>query len=122
MVVTVIEPPDASLVTGTGHAGGVMTPDQLQQSHDATVRRAQDDLAAACSSLGVEVAEARVVEGSPGPALCDFAASVGASAIVVGTRGRGGLKRAVLGSVSDHLVRHAPCPVLVVNDHVLDEP
>jgi nucleotide-binding universal stress UspA family protein len=34
--------------------------------------------------------------------------------MVVGTRGRGGLRRAVLGSVSDHVVRNAPCPVVVV--------
>jgi len=31
---------------------------------------------------------------------------------VLGTRGRGGLRRAVLGSVSDHVVRNAPCPVV----------
>ena len=35
---------------------------------------------------------------------------------MVGSRGRGGLKRAVLGSVSDHIVRNAPCPVLVTGE------
>jgi len=35
---------------------------------------------------------------------------------VVGSRGRGGLKRAVLGSVSDHLVRNAPCTVVVTGE------
>ena len=53
-----------------------------------------------------------IVEGAPGPALCELAESVDASAIVIGTRGRGGLRRAVLGSVSDHVVRNAPCPVV----------
>jgi nucleotide-binding universal stress UspA family protein len=32
---------------------------------------------------------------------------------VVGTSGHGGLRRAVMGSTSDHVIRHAPCPVLV---------
>lgn len=38
---------------------------------------------------------------------------VGTDAIVIGTRGRGGIKRALLGSVSDYVVRNAPCPVVV---------
>jgi nucleotide-binding universal stress UspA family protein len=37
-----------------------------------------------------------------------------ADLIVVGTHGRGRVGRLVLGSVSDHVVRHAPCPVLIV--------
>jgi len=57
--------------------------------------------------------EKRVIEGEPGPALCRLAAEVGASAVILGSRGRGGLKRAFLGSVSDYVVRNAPCPVVV---------
>jgi nucleotide-binding universal stress UspA family protein len=34
---------------------------------------------------------------------------------VLGTRGHGGLRRAVLGSVSDHVVRNCPCPVITVS-------
>jgi nucleotide-binding universal stress UspA family protein len=54
-----------------------------------------------------------VLAGSPGPALCELATSLPASVIVIGTRGQGGLRRAVLGSVSDHVVRNSPCPVVV---------
>ena len=53
-----------------------------------------------------------MVTGSPGRRLCELAESLDASVIVMGTRGLGGIKRAVLGSVSDHVVRNAPCPVL----------
>jgi nucleotide-binding universal stress UspA family protein len=44
------------------------------------------------------------------------AEQLGVDAIVVGSHGKGRLKRLVLGSVSEHVVRHAPCPVLVVRD------
>ena len=36
--------------------------------------------------------------------------------IVMGTHGRTGVKRIVLGSVADHVVKHAPCPVVTVRD------
>lgn len=37
-----------------------------------------------------------------------------ADLIVIGSHGRGGVKRALLGSVAEGVMRHAPCPVLVV--------
>ncbi len=55
-----------------------------------------------------------VWEGEPGPAILEAADSEDADLIVVGTRGRNRVERFVLGSVSDHVVRHAHCPVLVV--------
>jgi nucleotide-binding universal stress UspA family protein len=42
------------------------------------------------------------------------AEEIGAGLIVIGSRGRGGVRRALMGSVSDSVVRHAHCPVLVV--------
>jgi nucleotide-binding universal stress UspA family protein len=57
-----------------------------------------------------------VVTGSAGAGLCALAEELSASVIVMGTRGRGGIRRAVLGSVSDHVVRNAPCPVLTSSE------
>jgi nucleotide-binding universal stress UspA family protein len=56
--------------------------------------------------------EPRLVDGDPAEALVEEAAD--AEFVVVGSRGRGGFKSAFLGSVSSHVVQHAPCPVVVV--------
>ncbi len=46
------------------------------------------------------------------------AEETGADLVVMGSRGLGGIRRALMGSVSDSVVRHAHCPVLVVrNEH-----
>jgi nucleotide-binding universal stress UspA family protein len=53
-------------------------------------------------------------EGDPGPAIVEAAAAEEADIVVVGSHGRGRVGRFVLGSVSDHVVRNATAPVLVV--------
>lgn len=54
----------------------------------------------------------QVVQGHPAYVLVD--AARGADLLVVGSRGHGGFAGALLGSVSQHCVHHAPCPVLVI--------
>ena len=51
--------------------------------------------------------------GDPGESIVAAAEAEAADLIVVGTHGRGAIGRLLLGSVSEHVVRHAPCPVLV---------
>lgn len=46
--------------------------------------------------------------------ILSAAEELGAGVIVLGSRGRGGVRRALMGSVSDSVVRHAHCPVMVV--------
>jgi nucleotide-binding universal stress UspA family protein len=57
-----------------------------------------------------------IVEGvtSAGTAITDYAASHGISIIVVGTKGRSGVSKALLGSVALRVVTHSSCPVIVV--------
>jgi nucleotide-binding universal stress UspA family protein len=55
-----------------------------------------------------------VWEGEPGDAIVAAAESEGADLIIVGSHGRSGVSRFFIGSVSDFVVRHARCPVMVV--------
>ncbi len=58
--------------------------------------------------------EPRVLQGDPREVLVDVARSEGAELVVVGSHGRTGLAKLVLGSVAAHVVAHAPCSVMVV--------
>jgi nucleotide-binding universal stress UspA family protein len=71
--------------------------------------------AATATALGAEPAieiEKRLVEGDAREAL--VSESEGADLVVVGSHGRSGIKAALLGSVSRHVVERAACPVVVV--------
>ncbi|MBE7176609.1 MAG: universal stress protein [Mucilaginibacter polytrichastri] len=52
--------------------------------------------------------------GRPSTMVVDFAKEFGADMIVIGTHGRTGLDRLLMGSVAEHVVRHSDVPVLVV--------
>jgi nucleotide-binding universal stress UspA family protein len=57
----------------------------------------------------------RVVQGHPARMLIDAARDAGL--LVVGSRGHGGFTGLLLGSASQHVIAHAPCPVVVVHEH-----
>ena len=69
----------------------------------------------ACSRAREGKARARDTSKSPARAIVDYANSERIDLIVVGTEGRGGVSRLVLGSVAERVVRTAPCPVLTVH-------
>jgi nucleotide-binding universal stress UspA family protein len=61
----------------------------------------------------------RAVEiGRPAKVIADFARKKGADMIIVGTHGRTGFARVLMGSTAESLLREAPCQVLVVKPHV----
>jgi nucleotide-binding universal stress UspA family protein len=68
------------------------------------------------ANAGSDVKISTIVrEGNAAEALIDAAAH--ADLLVVGSRGHGGFTGALLGSVSQHCVQHAPCPVVVIRGH-----
>jgi nucleotide-binding universal stress UspA family protein len=67
-------------------------------------------------SDGGVVAGEHIVEGRVAPEIVGLAEEIGAGLIVLGSRGLGGIRRALMGSVSDSVVRHAHCPVMVVRE------
>ena len=64
-------------------------------------------------SAGGTVAQAHLMMGEVAREIVHLAEDLRAGLIVMGSRGRGGIRRALMGSVSDSVVRHAHCPVMV---------
>jgi nucleotide-binding universal stress UspA family protein len=92
---------------------------ELTDDLDAYFRSVAEDVAEEGATLAREAgadARARAVEaaGAPWHGLTAAASTAGASLVIVGSRGRGGLAAGLLGSVSSGLVHEAALPVLVV--------
>jgi nucleotide-binding universal stress UspA family protein len=68
----------------------------------------------AAEKLGARHPRAEVRIGSPAAEVVAAAGDLHADLVCIGTHGRGGLSRVLLGSVAEQVVRHAPCPVLTV--------
>jgi len=77
-------------------------------------QRLLDEQVGRIGALGGEVADARLRMGSPADQIFCQAEETQADLVVVGRRGLGGVKRLLMGSVSEGVVQHAQCPVLVV--------
>ena len=65
---------------------------------------------------GATVNETHLREGRAEEEIVELAEEIGAGLIVLGSRGQGKLSRALMGSVSDAVVRHAHCPVTIVRE------
>ena len=80
--------------------------DLAQQTLETALKEAGDGV-----PMDVEMV---ILQGHPATVLVD--ASAGAELLVVGSRGHGGFAGLLLGSVSEHVIAHASCPVLVIRD------
>ena len=121
LVVAVIPEPDMMDLTGAGFAGGTLTQAEFDALAKADQEHGRTVVESTRADLGLIDAETVVVSGAPGPALCHLAEERGARAVVMGTRGLGRIRRVLLGSVADYVVRHAPCVVVVARDGLADD-
>jgi len=79
--------------------------------------RAEDAVGAVeqmAASHGIDAVTV-VREGAPAETILSYAREIDADLIVAGTHGRSGIRRHLVGSVTERLVRHADCPVLTVS-------
>jgi nucleotide-binding universal stress UspA family protein len=119
-LITVGSPPmEESAGLESGFAGGVADPNEVAIAWAAVEARANQVLEEARDAIAAHLPDGtpidvRVEYGSPGPDLCRIAEEVDADVVAVGSRGQGAIRRALLGSVSSHVVHNAPCAVLVI--------
>jgi nucleotide-binding universal stress UspA family protein len=102
---------------------GVMV--RTSETISQLLAQTSNDLAAArlsASEAGALEVETVVVEGNPASEIVRVAAERGIDLIVLGSHGRGGISRAILGSVADKVMRTAACPVLIVAHGGPDHP
>jgi nucleotide-binding universal stress UspA family protein len=85
----------------------------LERISEQRARKVLDAEAEKVRSAGGTVAQAHLREGGIAQEIVALAEDIGAGLIVMGSRGLGGIRRALMGSVSDAVVRHAHCPVMV---------
>jgi nucleotide-binding universal stress UspA family protein len=114
-LICVAEPPaivDAGMESG--FAGGIATPQEVDAAWNEVISEATAALERTADAIGIATVETHVERGEPGTVLCERANALGVDVVVVGSRGRGAIRRALLGSVSTYVVHNAPCPVLVV--------
>ena len=95
-------------VAGTGGADPRVY-EQMRRSSRALL----DEQADKMRDAGAKITQRHLRNGRPEQEIVALADELGAGLIVMGGRGLGGMKRALIGSVSDSVVRHAHCPVLV---------
>lgn len=119
-VIHVVElPPPAPMApeaVGVG-LGFAMTGTEYQLLREA----ASDSLASAMTKLGLK-GQTLVEEGIPAVSIVAAARRLKARLLVVGTEGRTGLRRMLLGSTAEQALRAAPCSVLVVRLHSHGDP
>ncbi len=96
---------------------GIIDPEfeeQMRQHAQAAASQLVEEQVQKIKEAGGEIVQAHSMFGRPHTDIVHLAEELDAGIVVVESRGEGGVRRALLGSVSDSVVRHAHCPVLVV--------
>jgi len=87
---------------------------QSEQLIVEAIERSLRDFVAGLAPVPGVIFEPRLLVGRPGDKLVELGREVGAELIVIGSHGRKGFERLLLGSVAERVLRHADRPVLVI--------
>lgn len=104
------------IFSGMGYAGGDKIIENYRQEWEAFAQQGLEllkSLQEEATQAGVQ-AEYTQRPGTPGKTICDFAQTWEADTIVIGRKGHSGMSELILGSVSNYVLHHATCLVLVV--------
>ncbi len=104
---------DTTAALASVDGGGVIDPEEVVEEDQREASSYLAEMAQRLKSRGWTV-EAEQAEGTPADAILDCAERMQADLIAMETHGRGGLARMVFGSEADRVLRHAPCPLLLV--------
>jgi nucleotide-binding universal stress UspA family protein len=91
-----------------------LVPEEYHPPYEEGAKKLLDEQVGRIERAGGTVAESHLVTGRPAEAIIELGEEIDAGLIVVGSRGHGPVGRLVMGSVSEGVVHHAHCPVLVV--------
>jgi nucleotide-binding universal stress UspA family protein len=104
------------IVVAFSHVPSYLGEPNMQAAIDARLKEADEILQTALEVVG-EIPgniQTELIEGSPAEAIINVAMTRASDLIVMGSRGMGTLGGLLLGSTSQSVVSHAPCPVLIV--------
>jgi nucleotide-binding universal stress UspA family protein len=116
VLLQVVPEPVAFSPSIPGEAPVLIETDSMVEGTIEALSRAKDyleKLAAPLRKKGIQV-DTVAIPGRAGEAILDYANTNSINLITVATHGRGGLRRAVFGSVADHVLRESGLPVLVI--------
>lgn len=106
-LITVVQLPD--------YAGTIDEVDEMIRDGKKFYQEAHERAQAAAKDR-VSLFTSRILHGHIGETLVKYAADNGVDLIVMGSHGRSAVGRLLLGSVSNYVVKHAKCPVLIVRE------
>lgn len=101
-------------VPPSAFAGEYMIPPPVVQQMSDDASRGLDDAIRDAKTFGAKRVTAKLLQGVPWNAIVEMVDDPSYDLVVIGTHGRTGLSRVLLGSVAEKVVRHAPCSVLAV--------
>lgn len=104
------------IFSGLGYAGGDKIIENYREEWDVFAQQCLESLKSRQEEAMLAGVKAEYAQhpGNPGKTICDFARNWQADTVVIGHRGHSGLSKLILGSVSNYVLHHVHCSILIV--------